>query len=78
MRLIPQRIDFLTKIIEAYDHLGIVSTIDPKAGLVIIRGTEDSISEIREIVANLPFSLEEIPELEETTYFARIKSEEED
>lgn len=48
----------LTKIIEAYDHLGIVSTIDPAAGLVIIRGTEDSIPEIKEIIGNLPFPLE--------------------
>ncbi len=58
MRLIPQKIDFLTKIIEAYDHLGIVSTIDPSAGVVIIRGTEDSIPEIKEIIDNLPFPLE--------------------
>ena len=54
--VVPQDIDMLTKIIEAYDHIGIVSTLDSRRGLVIIRGTEDTAAELRSILANLPFT----------------------
>lgn len=53
----PENIDMLTKIIEAYDNLGIVSTIDRQQGLVIIRGTEDTYPELVEILRHLPFPL---------------------
>ncbi len=53
---IPKReITFLTKIIEGYDNLGIVSTIDPSEGLVMIRLTPDTEPIIRQILAELPF-----------------------
>jgi hypothetical protein len=48
----------LTKLIEAYDHLGIVSTLDQSEGLVVIRSTEDSLPELKEILAHLPFPIE--------------------
>jgi len=48
----------LTKIIEGYEHLGIVSTIERKSGLVVIRGSEDTYPEIKKILSTLPFSLE--------------------
>jgi hypothetical protein len=53
----PENIDLLTRIIEAYNHLGIVSTLDRGQGLVIIRGTEDTCPELEEIIGNLPFPL---------------------
>lgn len=48
----------LTKLIEAYDNLGIVSTIDRSCGLVVIRGTVDTYSELIDILNNLPFEVE--------------------
>ena len=57
-RLHPGKIDLLTKLIEAYDHLGIVSTLDQNKGLVVIRSTEDSLPELEEILHHLPFSIE--------------------
>ena len=57
-RLLPGKIDMLTKLIEAYDHLGIVSTLDQSEGLVVILSTEDSLPELQEILAHLPFSIE--------------------
>jgi len=54
----PERIDMLTKLIEAYDHLGIVSTLDRGIGLVIIRATEDTFAELEDILKNLPFAIE--------------------
>lgn len=53
----PENIDMLTKLIEAYDNLGIVSTIDRQQGLVIIRGTVDTYPELKQILEHLPFPL---------------------
>ena len=57
-----EKIDLLSKIIEAYGHLGIVSTIDAKAGLVVVRGTPDTKAQVLNILPNLPFSLQVISE----------------
>lgn len=57
VRVAPEKIDLLTRIIEAYDHLGIVSTLDREQGLVIIRGTEDTCPELEKILGQLPFPL---------------------
>ncbi len=51
----PERIDMLTKLIEAYDNLGVVSTIDQSRGRVVIRVTTDTCGEVEAILANLPF-----------------------
>ncbi len=59
-RVAVQDIDMLTKIIEAYDHLGIVSTLNRQQGMVIIRGTVDTRPELLKILVNLPFPLETI------------------
>lgn len=53
----PRRIDLLTRIIEAYDHLGIVSTLDRQKGLVVLRGTEDTCRELLAILPTLPFKV---------------------
>ncbi|CFX16651.1 Uncharacterized [Syntrophomonas zehnderi OL-4] len=53
----PEKIDMLTKLIEAYDNLGIVSTLDRSLGLVIIRATEDTFADVEEILNNLPFPI---------------------
>jgi hypothetical protein len=51
----PDRIDMLTKLVEAYDNLGIVSTLDQAKGRVIIRVTPDTWDEMITILDNLPF-----------------------
>ncbi|MGI6422692.1 MAG: DUF4911 domain-containing protein [Syntrophomonadaceae bacterium] len=61
-RVAVQDIDMLTKIIEAYDHLGIVSTINRQEGLVIVRGTADTRLDLLQILTSLPFPLEIIEE----------------
>ncbi len=60
-RVAPENIDMLTKIIEAYEHIGIVSTLDNQTGRIIIRGTEDTVAELKIILANLPFPFEIVP-----------------
>lgn len=56
-RVSPDRIDMLTKLVEAYDNLGIVSTLDQSSGMVIVRVTPDTWAEMLEILNNLPFPI---------------------
>jgi len=53
----PHDIDFLSKIIEGYDNLGILSTLDSSTGQVILRVTEDTFPEVMEILQYLPFPI---------------------
>ncbi|NLJ72423.1 MAG: DUF4911 domain-containing protein [Syntrophomonadaceae bacterium] len=55
LRVNPAQIDLLTKLIEGYDNLGIVSTLNRADGVVIIRGTSDTYPELNEIIKHLPF-----------------------
>lgn len=56
-RVEPVNIDMLSKIIEAYEHLGIVSTLDRHQGLVVIRCTEDTREDMLGILESLPFPI---------------------
>lgn len=53
----PDCIDILTRLVEGYDNLGIVSTIDQTAGKVVIRVTPDTWADMMEILHNLPFDI---------------------
>ena len=54
----PVDIDFLSKIIEGYDHIGVLSTLSPEEGRVIIRVTEDTWPDMMEILGSLPFPIQ--------------------
>ena len=58
LRLDPKRINFLNQIMEGYEYLGAVTTLNRSAGIVIIRATPDTSHEVREILANLPIEFE--------------------
>ncbi|QGT98910.1 hypothetical protein SYNTR_0317 [Candidatus Syntrophocurvum alkaliphilum] len=47
----------LNKIIEAYDNLAIVTTINRSEGLIAVRPTKDTYEEIQDILSNLPFEI---------------------
>lgn len=53
-----KNIDLLTKFIEAYDHLGIVSTYNRSEGIVLIRCTKDTAPDMIAILKNMPFNVE--------------------
>ncbi len=57
-RVEPNKIDMLTKIVEAYDNLGIVSTLDQSSGRVVVRVTRDTWEDMMGILRNLPFPIE--------------------
>lgn len=57
LQLDPKDINYFNRIMEGYEYLGMVSTLDPKAGLVAVRTTADCAREVCEILAqlDLPF-----------------------
>lgn len=55
VRVDPRHIDMLNRIFEGYDGIGIVSTLDRKEGLVVIRVTPDTYHEAMQILAAAPF-----------------------
>lgn len=54
----PSEITFFDKIFEAYEGLGILSTINGKTGEAFIRVTPDTRDEVLEILRNLPKEVE--------------------
>lgn len=53
----PDKIDMLGKLIESFDNLGILSTLDPIKGKVVIRVTPDTFPEVEKILTHLPFPI---------------------
>lgn len=54
----PERIADVNWIMEGYEHLALVSTIDHQEGIILLRGTPDTYNDVLEIVENMPFSVE--------------------
>lgn len=54
----PERITYVNKIMEGYEHLGMVSTIDRKTGVLIVRVTPDTYDDVKVILRQLPIKLE--------------------
>ncbi|WP_177505896.1 DUF4911 domain-containing protein [Anaerosinus sp.] len=55
IKIDPKYINFFNRIMEGYEYLGTVSTINNKEGIVIVRATPDTFKEVEEVIANLPF-----------------------
>lgn len=62
LRLDPKDINYFNRVMEGYECYGMVSTLDRKAGLVVVRTTADFAEEVREILAHLdvPFQYAQI------------------
>jgi len=58
IRVQPKDIDYINRIIEAYDGLGLVHTLDRKAGIVTIHVTPDTIADVRDILDDLEVEIE--------------------
>ncbi len=53
----PKEINYLNRIMESYEYLGVVTTID-RQGLVLIRVTPDTFQEVIDILLTLPIAVE--------------------
>ncbi|MBO8169106.1 MAG: DUF4911 domain-containing protein [Thermoanaerobacteraceae bacterium] len=54
IRVQPKDIDFVNKIIEGYDGLGWVSTVDSAVGLLRVNVSPDTKEEVRGILEGFP------------------------
>ena len=53
MIIAPARIGFFRFILEAYDNLAVLSTLDEKAGLVVLRYPPEATTEVATLLAAL-------------------------
>ena len=53
-----EKIGFIGWIFEGYEHVGLVRTIDSRAGEIVIRTTSDLYEQAEKILQNLPFQIE--------------------
>jgi hypothetical protein len=58
IRVDPKQINFINRIMEGHEYLGVVSTVNRDKGVLRIRITPDTDSEVRLILANLPIAFE--------------------
>lgn len=54
----PRNVNYINRIMEGYEYLGVVSTLDRKAGILVIRATPDTAGEVHEILAHLPITVQ--------------------
>ncbi|MBP2634168.1 MAG: hypothetical protein H6Q72_75 [Firmicutes bacterium] len=57
IQLEPKYVNYINRIMEGYEYLGVVSTLDRKEGIVVIRVTPDTIAEVHDILAHLPIAV---------------------
>lgn len=57
-RVLKAQIAEITRIMEGYEHIALVSTINPQEGIIKLFGTPDTADDITLILANLPFEVE--------------------
>ncbi len=58
----PRRIDYINKIIEAYDNLAMVSTVDPAEGILVCHVTPDMRPVLLKLLSKLRVKvLDEVP-----------------
>lgn len=60
VRVDPKDINYLNRIMEGYEYLGVVTTVDRSGGIVAIRVTPDTRCEVKTILANLQIPIDYI------------------
>ena len=67
-RIPPSEMTFVTRIIEGYEYLGVVTALDGKAGIGFVRTTTDTAGITRDILQSLPFPVSVISYEEAVSY----------
>ena len=55
----------VTRIMEGYEHLALVSTINASDGIIKLLGTPDTVADVLLILNNLPFTVEILENFQE-------------
>ncbi|XFO66631.1 hypothetical protein SPSIL_027900 [Sporomusa silvacetica DSM 10669] len=53
----PKYVNYVNRIMEGYEYLGVVSTLDRREGILQIRATPDTANEVRDILAHIPIEI---------------------
>lgn len=58
IRVDVKYINYLNRIMEGYEYLGVVTTVKDQVGVLRIRVTPDTYKEVQDILENLPIEFE--------------------
>lgn len=58
IRVQSKDIDYLNKIVEAYEGLGLVHTVNRTEGIVAVHVTPDTAEDVKDILSNLRVKIE--------------------
>lgn len=64
----PERIADVNWIMEGYEHLAMVSTVDGTRGLIKFYATPDTYFDTLDIIENMPFKVDVIDNMENGVY----------
>lgn len=64
----PERIADVNWIMEGYEHLAMVSTVDGTSGLIKFYATPDTCFDTLDIIENMPFKVDVIDNMENGVY----------
>lgn len=64
----PERIADVNWIMEGYEHLAMVSTVDGTSGLIKFYATPDTYFDTLDIIENMPFKVDVIDNMENGAY----------
>lgn len=53
----PHAINYVNRIMEGYEYLGVVSTVNKAEGILLIRVTPDTAEEVKEILNHLAVNI---------------------
>lgn len=62
LRINPKHVHYINRIMEGYEYLGTVSTVDRNEAVVIIRTTPDTLREVHNIISHLDIPFEYVNE----------------
>lgn len=58
IRVNPRDVNYVNRIMEGYEYLGVVTTVDKAAGLLAVRATPATAGDVRLVLARLPVAVE--------------------
>ena len=57
IRVDPRDVNFVNRIMEGHEYLGVVTTVDKTRGILAVRATADTAADARIIIGRLPVAL---------------------
>lgn len=56
-KILPNHTNYVNRILEGYEYLGVMTTVNRAEGLCMVRSTPDTAPLVREILSSLPIEL---------------------